>query len=152
MTTEEKIGKILLEKGLTISTAESCTGGLLSSRLTDVAGSSAYITLNLVTYSVEAKNKMLKVVLDNIDVVSEDCAYQMAKGLYNLTGSDICVSTTGNAGPTGNPVGLMYSTIYTPQKYRNYKIVLPSNIERIEMKKKFTEAVLNTLCEFLTSL
>lgn len=149
----EKTGKILLEKGLKISTAESCTGGLLSSALTDVSGSSAYITLNVVTYANEAKEQMLDVVLDENGVVSESCAYQMAKGLYKLTKSDICISTTGIAGPTGGtpqkPVGLMYSTIYTPQKSQTYKIQLNPELSRIKMKQIFVEEVLKNLIEFL---
>ena len=120
MNYENEIAKILIDKGLKISTVESCTGGLLSSKLTDVSGSSAFISLNLVTYANEAKENILDVTLDNEGVVSENCAYQMAKGLCNLTKSDICVSTTGIAGPTGGsdkkPVGLMYSTIYTKEK------------------------------------
>ena len=109
MKPEEILGKLLIEKHLTIATAESCTGGLLSSKLTDVSGSSAYILLNLVTYANEAKEKMLDVIIDKEGVVSENCAFQMAKGLHNLTSSEICVSTTGIAGPTGGskekPVG-----------------------------------------------
>ena len=109
MNYAEEIGKILIERKLTIATTESCTGGLLSSKLTDVSGSSAYIMLNLVTYAKEAKEKMLGVVLDSDGAVSENCAFQMAKGLQNLTGADICISTTGIAGPTGGtkekPVG-----------------------------------------------
>ena len=116
----EEIGKILIQKRWKISTTESCTGGLLSSKLTDVSGSSAYITLNLITYANEAKEKTLGVIINENGVVSEDCAYQMAKGLYNLTNSNICVSTTGIAGPNGGsdekPIGLMYSTIYTKNK------------------------------------
>lgn len=153
MNYSEKIGKILTERKLKISTTESCTGGLLSSKLTDISGSSAYITLNLVTYANEAKEKMLGVVLNEEGVVSENCAFQMAKGLYNLTKSDICVSTTGIAGPTGGskekPVGLMYSTIYTPQKYQTYKIQVDSNLSRIEIKEKFVQEVLKNIYEFL---
>ena len=67
MNTAEKIGNILTANNLTISTTESCTGGLLSSRLTDVSGSSAYIRLNLVTYANEAKNKMLQVQSEILD-------------------------------------------------------------------------------------
>lgn len=149
----ELTGKILIEKGLKISTAESCTGGLLSSRLTDVSGSSSYITLNLVTYANEAKLKMLGVILDEEGAVSENCAYQMAKGLFKLTGSDICVSTTGIAGPTGGtkdkPVGLMYSTIYTSSAHKTYKILLDSSIPRKEMKEKFAETVLKNIYEFI---
>ena len=92
----------------------------MSSKLTDVSGSSTFITLNLVTYANEAKEKMLgvkKETLERYGAVSEECAYEMAEGLYKLTKSDICVSTTGIAGPTGGtevkPVGLMYSTIYS---------------------------------------
>ncbi|MCQ2754932.1 MAG: CinA family protein [bacterium] len=156
MNFEEEIGKILTEKHLTISTTESCTGGLLSSKLTDVSGSSSYITLNLVTYANDAKNKMLGVKKDTLDTkgaVSEECSYEMAKGLYELTHSDICVSTTGIAGPTGGTkdkaVGLMYSTIFTPKKYKIYKIILSSDIPRIEMKEKFTQEVLKNIYEFV---
>ena len=153
MNYAEEIGKILLEKILKISTTESCTGGLLSSRLTDISGSSSYITLNLVTYANEAKSKMLGVVLDEDGAVSENCAKQMAKGLYQLTRSDICVSTTGIAGPTGGtkekPVGLMYSTIYTPNKTQTYKINVDSELSRVQIKELFTEKVLQNIYEFI---
>lgn len=156
MNFEEQIGKILIKRGLTISIAESCTGGLLSSKLTDVSGSSGYIKLNLVTYANEAKEKMLGVVLDENGVVSENCAHQMAKGLHTLTGSDICISTTGIAGPTGGskekPVGLMYSTIFTKDKSQTYKILINSSTPRIKMKEEFVEAVLKNLLEFLIKM
>lgn len=138
-----------MHKDLTISTAESCTGGLLSSKLTDISGSSAYTTLNLVTYALEAKRKMLGVTVSEDEVVSEKCAYQMAKGLHELTNSDICISTTGNAGPTGDPVGLMYSTIYSKEKHQTYKIQLDPKTPRVLMKEKFVQEVLNNLVEFL---
>ena len=156
MNYPEEIGKILIEKGLTISTVESCTGGLLSSKLTDISGSSAYIKLNLVTYANEAKNKMLGVdwdVLSTVGAVSDECAFQMAKGLNELTNSDICVSTTGIAGPTGGtdekPVGLMYSTIFTSKGYNTYKIIKPSKTPRIEMKELFVEEVLKNIYDTL---
>lgn len=153
MNYAEEIGKILVQKGWTISTTESCTGGLLSSKLTDISGSSAYITLNLITYANEAKERMLNVVLDEEGAVSKNCAFQMAKGLYNLTGSDICVSTTGIAGPTGGtkdkPVGLMYSTIYTKDQSKTYKTQVNSNLSRIEIKEKFTEEVLKNIYSFI---
>ena len=153
MNYSEEIGKILVNKGWTISTTESCTGGLLSSKLTDISGSSAYIKLNLVTYANEAKEKMLGVILDEEGAVSENCAYQMAKGLHKLTGSDICVSTTGIAGPTGGskekPVGLMYSTIYTKDKHKTYRIQVDSSLKRIEIKEIFVKEVLKNILEFL---
>ena len=156
MNTETQIGKLLLQKGLKISTTESCTGGLLSSKLTDVSGSSAYITLNLTTYANEAKERMLGVKLDSEGAVSESCSYQMAKGLCDLTKSDICVSTTGIAGPTGGtpekPVGLMYSTIYTDKKFKNYKIQVDPSLAREDIKEQFTQKVLSNILEFLKEL
>ena len=153
---ENQIGEILISKNLTIATTESCTGGLLSSKLTDVSGSSAYIHLNLVTYANEAKHKMLGVsaeTLENFGAVSEECSYEMAKGLQKLSGADICVSTTGIAGPTGGskekPVGLMYSTILSKDKFKTYKIQLDSDIERVEMKARFTECVLKNILEWI---
>lgn len=153
---EQKIAKLLIDKKYTIATTESCTGGLLSSRLTDVSGSSAFIHLNFVTYANEAKHKILGVTLKTLEkygAVSEQCAIEMAKGLQKVTGADICVSTTGIAGPTGGtaekPVGLMYSAIVYKNKCNIYKTLLPSNIERTLMKQKFTEEALNNIYTFL---
>jgi PncC family amidohydrolase len=159
MSYEEKIGHILIERGLKISTVESCTGGLLSSKLTDVSGSSNYITLNLVTYSNRAKANILGVsqnILDKYGAVSEQCAYEMAQGLFKLTNSDICVSTTGIAGPTGGtdekPVGLMYSTIFTPNNYKIYTIMESPDIQRVEMKKLLAKRVLRNIYEYLLQM
>lgn len=156
MNTSEAIAEILIKNNLKIATTESCTGGLLSSKLTDVSGSSAFIHLNLVTYANEAKEKMLGVraeTLDNFGAVSEECAYEMASGLQKLTGADICVSTTGIAGPTGGsaekPVGLMYSTICTKEKAKTFEIRFHPEIPRIEMKEMFAQAVLEKLYNFL---
>lgn len=149
MTVEQDLGQILIEKKLTISTAESCTGGLVSSRLTDVSGSSEYIKLNFVTYANEAKNKILGVswdVLNNYGAVSEECATQMADGLHKITGCDVALCTTGIAGPTGGskekPVGLMFIAV----KYRGItaikEIRLNPSIARVEMKQKFATLAL----------
>ncbi len=152
----EKIAKILIDKNLTIATTESCTGGLLSSKFTDISGSSAFVHLNFVTYSNEAKHKILGVsekTLKEFGAVSEECSFEMARGLHSVTGADICISTTGIAGPTGGtaekPVGLMYSTIYTPKKSATFKILLDSNIERVTMKEEFVKAVLEKVYTFL---
>ena len=156
-TTAEVIAKILIEKKLKIATTESCTGGLLSSRLTDISGSSAFIHLNLVTYANEAKHNMLGVrneTLENFGAVSEECSYEMASGLMKLTGADICISTTGIAGPTGGstekPVGLMYSTICTKDKAITFETRFHPEIPRVEMKEMFVQAVLEKLYKFLT--
>lgn len=152
----ENIAKILVEKNLKISTTESCTGGLLSSKLTDISGSSAFVHLNFVTYAIEAKHNILGVsekTLQEKGAVSEECAFEMAQGLYNVTKADICISTTGIAGPTGGtkekPVGLMYSTIYTKDRFKTYKILLPSNTPRVKMKEDFVNKVLENLYTFL---
>ena len=156
MNYSKEIGDFLLKKDWKISTVESCTGGLLSSKLTDISGSSAYITLNLVTYANEAKSNILSVsdfTLNNYGAVSEECSFEMAKGLYKLTKSNICVSTTGIAGPTGGskekPVGLMYSTIYTPETYKTYKILVNPKLSRVKIKEIFVEEVLKNLYKYL---
>lgn len=155
-TTIEEIAKILLENKLKIATTESCTGGLLSSKFTDISGSSAYVHLNLITYSNEAKHKMLGVrneTLENYGAVSEECSYEMARGLQKFTEADICISTTGIAGPTGGseekPVGLMFSTICTKEKAITFQVNFHPEIPRIEMKELFTQAVLEKLYKFL---
>ena len=149
MSIELDVAKKLFEKKLTIATTESCTGGLLSSKLTDISGSSEFVHLNLVTYSNEAKHKMLGVRLETLDIFgagSEDCSYEMAEGLYILPSAESCISTTGIAGPTGGtkekPVGLMYSTIYTKNKSWTFEVLLPPDTQRIKMKEEFVKAVL----------
>lgn len=154
--TPEKIGKILLRKSLQISSAESCTGGLVSSRLTDVSGSSAYIRMNFVTYSNEAKQKILNVsseTLENHGAVSEECAREMAHGLQQLTHSDVVICTTGVAGPTGSeakPVGLMYMACGYNGKIEVRKIKLSPNYNRKNMKYMFSEEALKFVHEIIS--
>lgn len=112
---EEITGKMMTEKKLTIATAESCTGGMLSSRITDVSGSSLYFMGGMLTYSYESKVKFLDVneeALKKYGAVSEEIAMQMAEGVRKHFNTDIGISTTGIAGPTGGtdekPVGLIY--------------------------------------------
>ncbi len=149
MQLEDEIGRFLIDNNLTISTAESCTGGLLSSKLTDVPGSSNYITYNVVTYSNEIKNAVLKVTeytLENFGAVSPECAREMVQGLKELTGSDICVATTGIAGPGGGtvqkPVGLCYAAVFYKDKINIEKILLDSDIPRKQMKELFANSAL----------
>ena len=143
---EKAIARILFNNSLTLSTAESCTGGLLSSRLTDISGSSVYTKLNYVTYSNEAKNKILGVsekILNEYGAVSRECARDMAEGLYDISDSDITICTTGIAGPTGGtkekPVGLCYISCRFNGKTTVEKILLNPETERKEMKHQFAQ-------------
>jgi nicotinamide-nucleotide amidase len=114
-TLESAVGRLLKERGDTLALAESCTGGLLAKRLTDVAGSSAYLKEGLVTYSNESKVRLLGVPHDLImenGAVSEHVAREMAEGVRELSGADYGLSVTGIAGPGGGteekPVGLVF--------------------------------------------
>ncbi|MBQ8459434.1 CinA family protein [bacterium] len=158
MKIEEQLGQYLIENNLTIATAESCTGGLVSSKLTDISGSSAYVKLNFVTYANEAKHDILGVdweILDKFGAVSEECAQSMANGLHKITNCDLALCTTGIAGPTGGtkekPVGLVYISV----KYNNIvtikEIKLSPNIQRAQMKEEFANQALKLAYETLTS-
>jgi nicotinamide-nucleotide amidase len=111
-TMEEVVGRLLTEKRLTLAIAESCTGGLIGHRLTNVAGSSNYLKADLVTYSNDSKVKVLGVreeTLQQHGAVSEQCVLEMAAGARRVAGSDIAIATSGIAGPSGGtaerPVG-----------------------------------------------
>jgi len=115
---EEVVGKMLLAKRQTLSIAESCTGGLVGHRLTNVSGSSGFLKASLVTYTNEAKNKLLGVpqeVLDQAGAVSEVTAKRMACGVRDLMQTDYGLAVTGIAGPlsdvSGKPVGLVYIAV-----------------------------------------
>ncbi len=112
---EELVVTRLKERSMTISFAESCTGGYLAKRITDISGSSEVFNMGCVTYSNDVKTKLLGVkpeTLEKHGAVSEEVAYEMAKGMKKLSGADIAVSITGIAGPDGGseekPVGLVY--------------------------------------------
>ena len=113
--TTENVVKLLERKGLTIATAESCTGGLLSELITSVSGASAVFELGVCTYSERIKTELLSVptgIIREHGVVSEQTAQYMVRGLKQRSGADICVSVTGIAGPSGGtsetPVGTVY--------------------------------------------
>ncbi len=120
-TIEEAVAEILTAKGLSIAVAESCTGGLISHKLTNVPGSSTFFNRGVVAYSNEAKIEILDVQPETIQqhgAVSPETALEMAKGVRRISGTDIGLSTTGIAGPGGGttekPVGLVYMG-YTDQ-------------------------------------
>ena len=115
----EKAVALLIEKKLTVTTAESCTGGLIASALVDVAGVSEVYREGYITYSNEAKEKLLGVRKETIEAhteVSAETAAEMAEGAAGNAGADLALSSTGIAGPGGGsaerPVGLVYLGLY----------------------------------------
>ena len=118
MTLEEQVVKTLNEKGFVLATAESCTGGLIAKRITDVSGSSAVFNCGIVSYSNEVKEKVLGVshkTLETYGAVSEQTVREMVKGALKISGADIAVSVSGIAGPnsdnTEKPVGLIFLAV-----------------------------------------
>jgi nicotinamide-nucleotide amidase len=119
---EEVVGGLLKDRGYTIAAAESCTGGLFTSRLTDIAGSSAYVRGSVVAYANHEKTSLLGVpveILNSHGAVSEPVAMAMAEGIRDRTGADVAVAITGIAGPGGGtdakPVGTVVIAVIVPE-------------------------------------
>ena len=147
-TLEEVIGRLLIERDMKISTAESCTGGLIASTLTNISGSSAYFERGIVCYTNASKVEILRVDEDAIakhGAVSMEVAMQMAEGVKSTSGSDIGISVTGIMGPTGattdKPVGLVYIG-YCDEKVCTAKKFIFGN-ERLLNKQRTMQAALN---------
>lgn len=148
----EKIISSLIEKNISVATAESCTGGKIASAVTDIPGASGIFGYGVVTYSNEAKVKILGVSQSTLDAhgaVSEETAYEMAKGLRKLSGADVAVSVTGIAGPGGGsaekPVGLVYMGLAV-----NGEIFVKKNLfkgDRDEIRRQTVETALCWIAE-----
>lgn len=154
MTLEQKVARLLIKQGKTLAIGESCSGGLLSHRLTNVPGSSRFLKAALVTYSNEAKSKLLKVpqaLLKKHGAVSEQTALMMAKGARTLMKSDFGLSITGIAGPDGGsktkPVGLTFIALSTPHESLCLKCTFKGS--RHQIKSKSTTQALKLLLNFL---
>lgn len=148
------LGKKLLEQHKTLAFAESCTGGLASSLVTDVAGSSEYLVGSAVTYTNEAKHKLLEVqeaTLTNYGAVSEQTACEMAQGVRKLFGSDFGVGITGNAGPGGSegkPVGLVYIAVATGREVYCKEYLFTA--DRIENKLRIALTAISMVIDKLS--
>lgn len=147
---EEQLGRIFSAKKLTLATAESCTGGLLASRLTDVAGSSGYFLGGVVSYAYSAKETLLGIehaLLVAEGAVNETVAQQMARSVRERLGADVAVSITGVAGPTGGtpekPVGLVWIGLADAQGERAERYLWAS--DRIGNKRQSVEKALQLL-------
>jgi len=127
ITIEEVVVKLLIEKGITIAVAESCTGGMISARIVNVPGVSKVFKEGIIAYSNESKIKRLNIseeTLKKYGAVSKECALEMARNVALISGADIGLSSTGIAGPEGGtfdkPVGLVYLGLYM-NGVENYK-------------------------------
>jgi PncC family amidohydrolase len=154
MTLEKKIGEILQKRFLTLGLAESCTGGLVASRITNMPGSSAYFMAGLVTYSNKAKTKFLSVpdkIIARHGAVSNVVAKHMAKGVRAAAGVDIGLSITGIAGPAGGspekPVGTVFIALATKKEVFVRKFLFSGN--RREVRKRSSEEALTMLLDYL---
>ena len=145
----------LIKNKIKVACAESCTGGMLSSSITSVSGSSKIFNVGLVTYSNQAKIKLLKVpkkIIEKPGAVSMQCCLSMVSNLKKISKADICISITGIAGPKGGtkekPVGLVYIGIKKGNKIKINKCFF-KNKNRISIQKatvkKAVELILNII-------
>jgi nicotinamide-nucleotide amidase len=152
-TLQQAVGEALLAQKLTIATAESCTGGLVAKRLTDVPGSSAYLLEGFVTYANAAKIRRLGVsaeLIDEFGAVSEEVAGAMASGCREAAGSDLALAVTGIAGPGGGqkpekPVGLVYIALADGLRVDARKFTFGEHLSRIEIRDRSCKTALNLL-------
>ena len=146
MILNKKIISLIKRKKMKLAIAESCTGGMLSSTITSVSGSSKVFTMGLVTYSNQAKTSILKVpqkIIKKNGAVSVQCCLAMVNNLYKISKSKVCISVTGIAGPKGGskqkPIGLVYIGIRVGKKVVvnkcNFKNKGRAYIQRQTVKK-----------------
>lgn len=149
-TMEEVVGTLLKSRNQTVSVAESCTGGLIARRLTEIPGSSAYFIEGSVTYSNDAKIRTLNVpaeIIEKHGAVSAECAEAMAKGMREYAGTDHAISVTGIAGPDGGsdekPVGTVFIGYAGKKGVKSVKLVLPG--DRYLIRWRSSQAALDYL-------
>lgn len=154
LSTAEKTVSTLKEKGKTLSCAESCTGGLVAAAVTDVSGSSAVFEGGVVSYSNDVKMNVLGVsneTLEAFGAVSENTAGEMAQGVRRITGSDISVSTTGIAGPTGGsaekPVGTVCFGVTDGNVTHTYTVHFGEKLSRDEIRARAVKFALEKAAE-----
>lgn len=139
MQTEQKIAKILSQSKKTLAIAESCTGGLLANRLTDIPGSSAFFWLGIIAYDNKAKTKLLKipsVIIKKHGAVSLEVARLMAQNVRKILRTDLGIGITGIAGPTGGtrtkPVGLVFIAVASKQKALAHQFIFKGSRSAIK--------------------
>lgn len=152
----DKAVRLLMQTGKTLSTAESCTGGMLGQSITSVPGASAVFGFGFITYANAAKQRLLGVKAETLaafGAVSEQTAREMALGARKVSGADAALSVTGIAGPGGGtpekPVGLVYVGISTPNISRAVRLMLEGS--RGEIRLKTCLCALELLCTELNA-
>ncbi len=156
MPIEETIGQLLTARQLTVAVAESCTGGLIGHRLTNVPGSSAYFLGGVMAYAYDAKERLLGVshnTLYDHGAVSKETAVEMARGARRIFSADIAVSVTGIAGPTGGlpnkPIGLTWIALSTRRGEIAEQFIWQK--DREGNKAESAEAALRMVLDYLMS-
>ncbi|MFH1593337.1 MAG: competence/damage-inducible protein A [Candidatus Omnitrophota bacterium] len=147
---ESVVGSVLSKKRKTLAIAESCTGGLIASRITDINGSSGYFKMGVVAYSNAAKTKLLGVTPAHIrarGAVSKNVALEMARGAKRISGADVAIAVTGIAGPSGGtkerPVGLVFIALIINKREIVNKYLFTGS--RVEIKQRTASAALDLL-------
>ena len=155
MSLNKKIISLIKRKKMKLAIVESCTGGMLSSAITSVSGSSKVFNLGLVTYSNQAKTSILKVpkkIIKKYGAVSVQCCLAMVNNLSKISNSKVCISITGIAGPNGGskqkPVGLVYIGIKIGKKVMINKCNF-KNKGRIFIQKQTVKKSLNLLAQLI---
>ncbi len=151
---EEKIGQELRSRGWRLAIAESCTGGLIGHRITNISGSSTYYLGSITAYAYRAKVRLLGVSWDTLEkygAVSEEAICEMAKGVRHALAADVGIAVSGIAGPTGGtpekPVGYTWIGLSTPKGIWTLQHNAGGN--RIENKEEIAQLALEFLYEFL---
>lgn len=150
---QRKVGKQLVEKGLTVSTAESCTGGGIAARLTSVAGSSAYVRGGVVAYQNDVKVDLLGVddgTIYKYGVVSEETVVEMAKGAMKSLKTDCSMATTGIAGPGGEEPGKPVGTIWIAAAWGDRIVTMKQ--EGDEGRRKNIERAIQNALKMLSEI
>jgi len=152
----KKVIKKLIRNKITISVAESCTGGLIASEITSVPNSSNIFNLGLVTYSNQSKEKLLKIKKQNLKkygAVSAQICKDMVENLFKISKTNLCISTTGIAGPGGGsklkPVGLVYIGIKFKKISKIYMYNFDKKLERNKIQKKTVNTIFNLLDQMI---
>ena len=153
---ETKLLELFSGRNLTLATAESCTGGLIANRITNISGSSKYFERGVITYSNQSKIELLNIpfqVIEEYGAVSQETAVAMAEGVRNLAKTDLGLAVTGIAGPTGGspdkPIGLVHIALVSSKgiEHKKYKFCG----SRLEIKKQTADEALKLLLNYITN-